>query len=79
MIKVGFGSGNTPFSLQPRPKELVDQALLFSYPLIMSIPHNPCNPFKVEANDLREEVELGLATGASPVPSLCGVPLKYIS
>jgi UDP-sugar transporter A1/2/3 len=45
----------------------------------MSIPHNPCNPFKVEANDLREEVELGLATGASPVPSLCGVPLKYIS
>ncbi|KAF9075204.1 nucleotide-sugar transporter-domain-containing protein [Rhodocollybia butyracea] len=45
----------------------------------MSIPHSSCNPFKAEANDLREEAELGLATGPSPVPSLCGIPLKYIS
>ena len=32
-----------------------------------------------DANDHLEFEELGLLPDAPPVPSLCGVPLKYIS
>jgi solute carrier family 35 (UDP-sugar transporter), member A1/2/3 len=41
-------------------------------------PHNTTNPFKVEPNDVHDE-DLGLPNGTPSLPSVCGIPLKYIS
>ncbi|KAJ3801361.1 nucleotide-sugar transporter [Lentinula aff. detonsa] len=40
--------------------------------------NNTAGPFKVEPDDVQNE-DFGLATGAAPTPSVCGIPLKYVS
>ncbi|KAJ4487868.1 nucleotide-sugar transporter [Lentinula aciculospora] len=43
-----------------------------------TFPNNTANPFKVEPGDVQDE-DLGLTTGAASTPSVCGIPLKYVS
>ncbi|KAE9409635.1 nucleotide-sugar transporter [Gymnopus androsaceus JB14] len=40
--------------------------------------NNTENPFKVESGIVHDE-DFGVATGAAPIPSVCGIPLKYVS
>ncbi|GAW01148.1 udp-galactose transporter [Lentinula edodes] len=40
-------------------------------------PNTTANPFQVEPDDIQDE-DLGLAT-AAPIPSIGGIPLKYVS
>jgi UDP-sugar transporter A1/2/3 len=42
------------------------------------LPNNTVNPFKVDSSVINDE-DLALAIGTAPVPSVCGIPLKYVS
>jgi hypothetical protein len=75
----------TANSVSSRPGDLSLGAIFPTYPPSLYPPSmsqpqtQPRQDTAKDANDHLEFEELGLLPDAPPVPSLCGVPLKYIS